>query len=486
MFCVRAVLLLSSLVTLAGLLSGCPQPRSEGDTLELQAHGVHVPPLPGALAFTAEQPVLVGSRLCGRLHCTSNCPSAGDAGTVVLFPEVGDCYAASVEGPASLDDAGCLTFEQEGAVAWAQAATGCDLASEDGGWAPTDDRFLFVATTLVGLQARFEHALEAYGAATLISDDPEYVPTAAFPADFLPTGDDPLPLLAGEEVQLRVTLIEASSGQVVGYRPAQVIFEVTETRAAAGGGPAAEVELVPGGFPIVTMAAAGEVEVAMRIDDADGEPVRLVIGLVRGVAATALDTLEVVGFRREPADQGAVLGLRAIVRDGIGHAVFGVPVAWELTEGRFVVEDLTRFGGRRRPPDPDESYVAPAPGEVRADWIYLSDDCLDPNARLGDRAAQVVARFGTLEATLAATWEQVGPEPTGANFEPSTRCEGVPIRPDVVQPDVGEPDPEPDGPPDDTCGCRTVAGRAVDSGPAMAWLGVTMVGAAFWRRRRRR
>jgi uncharacterized protein (TIGR03382 family) len=473
----------SSLTSLLVVSAGCPQPRSENETLELQGHGVHVPPRPGALAFTAEQPILVGSRVCPNLHCAVECPSVRDGGTLVIFPDVSVCYTSSVDGTGVVDDGGCLTFEQEGAVAWRQAPVPCALEDTDGGWAPTEDSFLFVATTLSGLEARFEHALEGYGAETLVSDEPEYVPTADFPADFLPAPGEALHLLAGEQIRLPVTLVEVSSGRPVGYQPAQVTFEVTETMPSDDGGPAADVTLLPGDFPLVTMAAGGEVELAMRLGEG-AQTTRRLVGTVRGVAAAEVASLEVHSFRPEPADAGTVLGLRAIARDGIGHAVFGVPIAWELTAGRFVVEDLTRYGGRRPPLDPEAPTDAPGPGDVRADWIYLSDECRPPAMRLGTRSAEVTARFAELEVAHTASWQQVGPEPSGAAFDPSPRCEGVALDEGTPEPDPLL-EPEPDALPDDTCGCQVVGVRPGDGGPAAAGLGVASVGWLFWRRRRR-
>lgn len=383
---------------------GCePVLRTTGAQLELLAPDTIV----GACDSIRDVgPVLVGTRVCPTLRCSTDVPGC-DLGDDERLDSalVTECFVPAVQGPATLD-ADCLVVEDAGDIVWTFEAQAC--AANDQGYAPTSDGLTLPGVTVDRVTARLESPGDAFALRAL---DPG--PVASFPEDARIVPGGVVQVLADTEVPLAIVLDHPDHDKPVAWNPSAWTVELL-----TDAGDPIDARLSFAGLLVVNIPDDVEAEVTVVQGD-----VRLPAGRVRGVADDELASLEVAaGYAPGDDDgrHGPPIGARAIFRTDDRAPVFGVPVAWEVTEGAFPA-----WRGEEEDWGPD--YVA-----------LMDEDGLgchkppkrDPRTFHGT----VVATHGDLEAEVEFEWtetpedaslgEKLGNLVLGDKHENSELCEG--------------------------------------------------------------
>jgi hypothetical protein len=129
-----------------------------------------------------------------------------------------------------------------------------------------------------------------------------------------------------------------------------------------------------------------------------------VAGQFEGVAAQ-IASIEVVQAYAANDGERIPFAARAVARDADGGLVYGLPVAWKVTEGALAIE-----------PGAD-----PLPG---LDYALLRDAC-DPPPEDGaeNRTATIEARYGSVSGSASLRWEVRVPAEPPDPFQPDAFCQ---------------------------------------------------------------
>lgn len=415
-------------VALALSLTGCFSCDVPGELDNLYFDLQLVDPLG---EFVSGERILVGTRLCPRITGVR----VGDGFRSVSQNEEAAfraCFDEQLEGPATLDDEGCVWLETPGEVTWTLT--------------PTED------CEHLGDQLRFN----VVGAALQLGFD-----------DWTIRAPDRL----GDEVIL------------IGLAPGRSVDDLHEDPAAprlvaadALDAPLMRIDDLEGRVywpkPEVTLELIGEgVTVVDPVSDLEedidewplpGElPVKIELGGLARVRATlpsgeVLESPELIGVSTTSAasldlivlidvHDGAPLYAFAEVRDARGRVLHGVPVEWSVSEGALKV----------RPGNLAD--------DVRtADYATLGTGCEPPVALPIQRRATLRARVGALEDQVALVWLEhpIDPRRIARPFVPDERClpaddSGDSEEGDDESPDADDDDDDPGAELDDGCNCSS-------------------------------
>jgi len=383
--------------------------------------------------------LVTGSRFCPHIRCNPDTPGCGEDDERLPEDDVRECYDAAIAGPVT--PAGdCLVADAPGELDWTFAPIDCE-ATDARGYTPQPDRLRLPIVAADEVTGWLEAPGDAFAVRELVDED-----GGGFPADAqLGPGREAL-VLADEEVAFAVVLGHADHVDPVAWNPDAWTLEVT--------GADVEIGWDEWGVVRVALPADTAIDLAIRRDD-----LVVPVGRVRAVAPAAVATLDVVvGYARDSeADDGhrAPIGARALARTADGVPVWGVPVAWEVTDGAFPLW--------RDPSLPWSSdYVALMDREGRA--------CHAPPEQDTTYEGALVARWNGFEVESEMRWDEPEVDEstleefaewfTGERYEEADDCVGP-------------------GFPAQGCGCTNAA-----SPPSIVVLGGGL--AALVRRRRRR
>ncbi len=419
---------------LLGLAAGCPDDcdrdpghyLTESKNWQLSSDHLQADPCdrPGSKGTQKNEPMLVGTRWCPKLS-----------------GKRGECYEASVAGPAQLDGE-CIELTGSGEVLWRFDPIPCE---HEGLFFPEQIRIRSLAASEV--RGRLVSYLDALALDYLSSG------TGAFPLEAMQPPDATLLKVAADEpVHMAVNLWAGE--RRVAWSDDRVSLEV---------------ELLRGEAPVATLdeeaatvflqfPAGSEAALSLVVG-----PTRVALGRVRGVALDTLKELEVLvaygNPNREDARSQIPTAARAVARDGDGDLVYGARAEWEVLAGSFPFTPTWFYRD-----DANHDYtmlIDPAadPQKNEAPWCF-------PTPITGARSytGRIAAHVAGLEADVDLAWTYAVPS-EDVNLlklqQPGPNCEG---------PGFEEPG---------ACACTS----APQHGPVLVCLALLALGTA--RRRRR-
>ncbi|MCB9780601.1 MAG: hypothetical protein H6742_18685 [Alphaproteobacteria bacterium] len=310
-----------------------------------------------AAGFSAGQPLLVGSRICGDL-------SGRDQDAALSATQVAACYAQSVGGGATLDADGCLQIDGAGEIEWALTSLGC--TADELGFAPVDDRFRFSAVDGADVAATWDFWAERG------VEEGQLVIDGAVPDDWLPGEGEALQVVAEEATAVPVGLFTGEGEQVAWVPDEATLDGATLDRAGVG---------LDDNRVVATLAAGQAADVVLDLHGVHGA-----IGTVVGVDPADVVSIEIVPAYYPDDAWRTPAGARAVLRTADGAPVFGAPVTWDVTKGALNVQPVSE--------------------DLATDLIQLGDDCVKPGKRTGTRSAVVTAAWADLSATATLSWTQ--------------------------------------------------------------------------------
>jgi MYXO-CTERM domain-containing protein len=326
--------------------------------------------------------LLPGTVTCPEIVCAADCPPTANAL---------DCFDVGATGSA-VETGGCFTLGDPGAASWTFDPVPCP--ANDEGYAPVADRLVFdvidpaaVTAAPLDVEALVESSL---------SPGP-----GVFPSDWHQPLGEPWRLAAGSPFTFHATLV-GPGGAPVGYTIAQGGAQL-----GPFDGTSPELTNVPGGVQVAIEAGA-TAQLRWGVG-ARSWPLVDVVGVPRADAASIQ---VVVAYLADANGVLAPAGARAIVRDGTGRLIWGMPVDWTLDDGVLAVGD---------------PYVA-LPGP---DYVTLLDRCVPPSQNHGDHAAVIRATAGGLTAVGTVAWTVPDGAPdSDEGFVASEACPHTPETPE--------------------------------------------------------
>ncbi|HET6585201.1 MAG TPA: hypothetical protein VFG69_17205, partial [Nannocystaceae bacterium] len=265
--------------------------------------------------------LVTGSRFCPTIGCHPDVPGCGEDDDALTSDEVRACYDDTIAGPVEATDDGCIVAMAPGELDWSFTPVDCPAAAN--GYVPAADRLRLPIVAVDEVTAWLEAPGDAFAMRELVTatGDP-------FPDDAqLGPGREAL-VLADVRVPFAVVLGHPDQPDPVAWNPD------AWTIVADG----VDVEWKAHGVVELALSAGAAVELAIHRADDD---VTIPVGRVRGIAADAIATLDlVVGFARDDesrAGHSAPIGARAIARTSDGAPVWGVPIEWQVTRGALPV-----------------------------------------------------------------------------------------------------------------------------------------------------
>lgn len=394
---------------LLGLLVGCYDGfESREGQLELEPVDLVVGPMEG---FTPDHPMIVGSELCADVRC-------GDGQATCPGDDLVDaCFATSASGGLDATASDCVEAVAEGAGAWIFDPVACDANAD--GYAPIPDGVDVVVVGPDLVEARLDQWVEA-----LIHEDGVVAVGGGFPDDWTVAEGEPFRIVEGGHLRLPITLWHPDHDVSVAYTDARATVELVTT---SGTGPSLDRPNPGWVWLEADEGATGELRFSVATAS-------WTLGEVVGVADDPGSLELVVAFVDEGGGKRSPLGARAVVRDRDGNLVYGTPVTWVLVEGDLAIDP----GGD-------------LPGD---DYAILTDACLPPSERAGERTAVLEVRHGDLVSTVELAWTAPAGDGSDDTFQEDPLCHHG----------------------GGGCGCQT-------GGTGAAWLGV-LLGVVLVRRRR--
>ena len=323
--------------------------------------------------FSNEGPILAGTRICPEVDYMGDTPK--DAKGNDLF---GACTTQAVDGGVvqADGDALCFSLDLPGPVTLSVTPQVCP--ANDQGFVPRPDRFLFQVVGPDAVRATVEQWPEVFALAAYRASEGE-----SFPPDLLNPEGEVFRVMAGQEVLLFVKLVTVADGTAVAWRgPDGGLSLVPATAATTTSNPTA-------GWITMRLAEGATADLQLRVGDHTW-----VGGKVQAVDARAPASLTLVPAYQHDDEKPFTkpAGIRAVVRDKDGHAIYGVPVQWTVAKG-----PLDLVPGPNLQEDNDNWL----PG---ADYAFLSDACIPPWKKKGKKKARIEASYGTLSATADLVW----------------------------------------------------------------------------------
>jgi len=427
------------LLSAALLLPGCPVVDIESDDRNFDLRRPDLAegedPLPTVrssqfLDLRNDTPMLEGTLLCGRLDSDINLPTEDEEAWR-------DCYDVQLSRVTAEDRGNhntCWTLGA-GELTWTFDPVACALAEP--GDLPEDVLRLtgVPATDVTGAFLPFPE----YGAWEHLNDEAgDALPDSV--VDPLPS---PLLVAAGAVVRLEAGLMTDGTLRPVAWTEehGRVRFETLE-------GSAPERLEVDGASPeagatnaatfTVNLKEGTVIQAFLDIGDQSFD-----LGEVRAVARSEASEITVdVVFDDNGAFQSPA-GARAVVRDGDGNRIFGMPMRWTSAPEQLAFDLGTGPFDR-------------VPHLMGGDYVRLEDTCRRPSDVGGDFTTTVAVEAGDLTGELEIGWSRAEDDSDDADWTRPTTCKAA------------------------GCACDSAGGPPA----SLSWIGLLVVGGLAIRRRR--
>ncbi len=324
--------------------------------------------------FTNDQSLLAGTLLCPVPSWELDWPSGADDDLAILD----ECFEQSLEGGASFDqigELGCLSLDEAGEAIWSFEPVDCDASFVD---EPVADRVVLQVVDPSSVSAGLQHWPEQYALESMEAADP-----AGFPDDLLQDESEPWLVVEDREVLLFARLWDDDLQQPVAWRAdhGELSVEILAGDLTVSD----DSELDPGWIGL-TLSQGAEAEVHLEIGGQDWR-----VGSVQAVSGQQAVSMELVAaslvFEGEP-ERLDPYGARAILRDSEGDPIYGAPVDWKVSVGRIALS-----------PGPRQPSSLPGGG-----YAWLSDSCVAPSKRVGERSVVVEASYLELQDVVQLDW----------------------------------------------------------------------------------
>ncbi len=324
--------------------------------------------------FYPSNPLLESTEMCVEIDC-------GSADCTDL--DLQGCLEQAVTGVGSLLEGDCIAADDVGQLVWEFNLSSCG-ATYDGDIL-VDDRVTFDVVAAAEVSASWTQWPElSLGSGVEIDGE--------VPNDWIQAPEEPFRVVDGGQLMLPVTLSHPDFDDSVAYGFAQ---------ASPGATADLDVDSPVGGYVRVTGREGSEGQITIEAGDQT-----LTAASVVGVA-DEVDSIElIVGYvaDQENDELRTPLAVRAVTRNAKGEVVYGAPVEWSVKRGELAIEP----GGSNLP---------------GLDYASISDSCLSPSERVGDRSAVLRAKYGGVKATVDMEWNVSPSDASDEGFEPDPFCQ---------------------------------------------------------------